>query len=47
MKSALIQGFKAFVSQVRQNVFEVAKTTCEKNGYEVNKKPVKPTKKEA
>lgn len=39
MKSALVSAFKAFVSQVRENSFEIAKQTVEKRGYQVCKKP--------
>lgn len=41
MKSALLAGLKAVVNQVRENVFEQAKKTVEKRGYQV----VKPTNK--
>lgn len=47
MKSALVQGFKAFVSQVRQNRLEYATSICEKAGYVVKpaEKPAKAEKK--
>jgi hypothetical protein len=44
MRLATVQAFKAFVSQVRENVFEAAKKTVERRGCRV----VEPTgKKEA
>lgn len=47
MKSALVQGFKAFVSQVRQNRLEHATNICEKAGYVVQpaEKPAKSAEK--
>lgn len=44
MKLAITAAFQAFVEQTKQNVFERAKKTCEKQGYQVTKKPT--TKKE-
>ena len=41
MKFATVAAFKAFVNQVKENVFETAKKTVEKHGYQV----VKPTNK--
>lgn len=41
MKSALLTGLKALVNQVKENVFETAKRTVERQGYQV----VKPTNK--
>jgi hypothetical protein len=35
MKSALVQGFKAFVSQARANRIEHARNICTKAGYSV------------
>ena len=40
MKLAIVAGFQAFIAQIKQNAFENAKKTVEKNGYEV----VKPKK---
>ena len=37
MKSATLTAVKAFVSQVKTNLFEAAKATVERNGYEVKK----------
>lgn len=37
MKSALVSAFKAFVKQIKENSFELAKKTVEKNGYLVSK----------
>ena len=37
MKSALLTGIKAFVNQVKDNMFETAKRTVEKQGYQVIK----------
>ena len=46
MKSAFVQGFKAFTKQVRENRLEMAIRTVKKNGYEVElPKPVKATSK--
>ena len=42
MRLALVAACKAFVSQARENVFEAAKRTVEKRGFQV----VKPTKKD-
>ena len=41
MKSAIVSGFKAFIQQVKENNFELAKKTVEKNGFQV----IKPTNK--
>ena len=41
MKLAIVSAVKAYVNQVKENVFEVAKKTVEKRGYQV----VKPTTK--
>ena len=46
MKLAVVEGFKAFAKQVRQNRLEMAMNLVKKNGYEVNlPKPVKVTSK--
>ena len=37
MKLAIVAAFNAFISQAKQNHFEAAKRTVEKNGYEVKK----------
>jgi hypothetical protein len=42
MRLAIVAACKAFVSQVRENVFEAAKKTVERQGFQV----VKPTKKD-
>lgn len=39
---AISAAVKAFISQAKQNGFELAKKTCERAGYQVTK----PTKKE-
>lgn len=44
MKLAIVAAFNAFVSQVKQNRFESAKRTVEKNGYEVRKQTKKEDK---
>ena len=45
MKSAFITAIKAFVSQVRENNFEMAKKTVEKRGYTVSEKTEKKSNK--
>ena len=41
MKLAIISAVQAFVQQVKENTVELAKKTCENNGYTVNKKQPK------
>lgn len=45
MKSAFVSAFKAFVSQLRENKFEMAKKTVMNNGYKVVKDEPKTEKK--
>lgn len=44
MKLAIVAAFTAFVQQAKQNQFECAKRTVEKNGYEVRKQSKKEDK---
>ena len=37
MKLAIVAALTAFIEQAKQNQFEFAKKTVEKNGYEVRK----------
>lgn len=41
MKLAIVSGFQAFIQQLKQNRFEVAKKTVENQGYTVSKKTQK------
>ena len=44
MKLAIVAAFQAFISQAKDNHFEMAKKTVEKQGYQVVKKPKKEDK---